>query len=132
LAKLISGSEIVILNVIDNIKTPPVIFDKKVRNYKTREATTLSNYLRDLQKHRRHKMINRLDELKNKYQNSVQIRTLVSIGRPKDKILEYANKQHVDIIVMGNRGVKGISRFLMGSVSRTVSEGAKCTVMIVK
>jgi nucleotide-binding universal stress UspA family protein len=33
---------------------------------------------------------------------------------------------------MGSRGLKGISRFVMGSVSRNVSEKAKCTVMIVK
>lgn len=132
LAKLISGSEVVILNVIDKIKTPPVIFDKKVRNYKTREATTLSNYLRDLQKDARSKMINRLDELKRKYQNSVQIRTLVFVGRPEVKIVEYANNQNVDLVVMGSRRLKGISRLIMGSVSRSVSEKVNCTVMIVR
>lgn len=77
-------------------------------------------------------MKNRLDELKRKYQNSVQIRTLVSVGRPDVKIVEYANNQHVDLIVMGHRGLKGISRFIMGSVSRTVSEKVNCTVMIVR
>ena len=132
LANLISGTEIVVLNVMDEIKSPALVFDKKVRNYKTGEATTLSSYLRDLQRERRYKMKNRLDELKRKYQNSVQIRTLVSVGRPEVKIVQYANNEHVDLIVMGHRGSKGISRFIMGSVSRTVSEKVNCTVMIVR
>jgi nucleotide-binding universal stress UspA family protein len=132
LAKLIRGSEIIVLTVMVEIKSPALVFDKKIRNYKTREATTLSSYLRDLQKEERYKMKNRLDELKRKYQNSVQIRTLVSIGRPEVKIVQYANNEHVDLIVMGHRGLKGISRFIMGSVSRTVSEKVNCTVMIVR
>lgn len=132
LGKLISGSEIILLNVIEEINPPPVIFDTKIRDLKTGEPTTLSNYVRDLQKAMRHKMKNRLDELKHRHQNSVQIRTLVSIGSPEMQIVEYANNQHIDLIVMGSRGLRGISRLIMGSVSRTVSERVKCTVMIVR
>lgn len=132
LAKLIKGSEVVILTVIEEVKAPTLVFDTNVRNYKTGEATKLSSYLRDLQKDIRYKMTNRLDELRRRYDNSVQIRTQVSVGRPEVKIIEYANNQHADLIVMGSRGLKGISRFLMGSVSRTVSEKVKCTVMIVR
>jgi nucleotide-binding universal stress UspA family protein len=132
LAKLIKGSEVVIITVIEGFKPPTLVFDTKVRNYKTGEATTLSTYLRDLQKDVRYKMTNRLDELRQRYDNLVQIRTVVSVGRPEVKIIEYVNNQHADLIVMGSRGLKGISRLLMGSVSRTVYEKAKCTVMIVR
>jgi nucleotide-binding universal stress UspA family protein len=62
----------------------------------------------------------------------VRIRSAVLVGRPEDKIVEFANRQNVDLIAMGSRGLKGISRWVMGSVSRSVSERAKCTVMIVK
>jgi nucleotide-binding universal stress UspA family protein len=34
--------------------------------------------------------------------------------------------------VMGSKGLKGMTRLLMGSVSRNVSEKAKCSVMIVR
>ena len=77
-------------------------------------------------------MIKILDELKHKHQNSVHISTLVSIGSPEIKIVEYANNQHIDLIVMGSRGLRWISRLIMGSVSRTVSENVRCTVMIVR
>jgi nucleotide-binding universal stress UspA family protein len=55
LAKLIKGSEVVILTVLEEFNTPTLIFDRKVRNYKTGEATTLSSYIRDLQKDMRNK-----------------------------------------------------------------------------
>jgi nucleotide-binding universal stress UspA family protein len=62
----------------------------------------------------------------------VRIRTVVLVGRPEDKIVEFANRQNVDLIVMGSRSLKGMSRLLMGSVSRNVSEKVKCSVMIVR
>ncbi len=132
LAKLIKGSEVVILTVLEEVYTPTLVFDRKVRNYKTGEATTLSSYMRDLQKDMRNKMTKRLDELRQRYDSLVQIRTLVSVGRPEDKIIECANNQHADIIVMGSSGLKGISKLLMGSVSRKVSERVNCTVMIAR
>lgn len=132
LAKLIKGSEIIIINVIDEIITPPIVIPTKLRHYKTGEDTTLPTYIRDLQKDMRNNMIDRLEEIKQKYQNSVRIRIVVSIGPAEVKIVEYANRQNVDLIVMGSKGLKGISRLIMGSVSRTVSEKVKCTVMIVR
>jgi nucleotide-binding universal stress UspA family protein len=76
--------------------------------------------------------MSKLEEKKQKYKNSVRIRSAVLVGRPENKIVEFANRQNVDLIAMGSRGLKGISRWVMGSVSRSVSERAKCTVMIVK
>lgn len=132
LAKLIKGSEIIILNVIEEILTPPLVFPTRIRHYKTGEDTTLSTYFRDLQTDMRYKMINTLEKIKQKYENSVKIRTVVLVGSAKDKIVEYANRQNVDLVVMGSKGLKGISRLLMGSVSRHVSEKVKCSVMIVR
>ena len=80
----------------------------------------------------RHETMSKLEEKKQKYKNSMRIRSAVLVGRPEDKIVEFANRQNVDLIAMGSRGLKGISRWVMGSVSRSVSERAKCTVMIVK
>lgn len=132
LSRLIKDSEVVVLTVLEELNTPTLVFDRKVRNYKTGEATTLSTYMRDLQKAMRNKMTRRLDELRQRYDGSVQVRTLVSVGRPEVKIIECTNNLHVDIIVMGSRGIKGISRLLMVSVSRKASERANCTVMIVR
>jgi nucleotide-binding universal stress UspA family protein len=57
---------------------------------------------------------------------------MVAVGYPADKIIEVADSEKVDLIVMGNVGRTGLSRLMaLGSVSRTVSEKARCPVMIV-
>ena len=53
-------------------------------------------------------------------------------GSPSDRILEFAEDENVDLIVVGNVGLSGISRVkTLGSVSRSISERAKCPVLIV-
>ena len=53
-------------------------------------------------------------------------------GDPAEAILDTASEQNADLIVVGNRGLSGIQRFLLGSVSQKVSEHAACNVMIVR
>src|SRR6266516_4161145 len=53
-------------------------------------------------------------------------------GDPADKILEVAEKEKVDLIVVGNKGMTGAKRFLLGSVPNQVSHHAPCNVLIVK
>lgn len=54
------------------------------------------------------------------------------IGVPSDEILAFINEHHIDIVVMGGRGLGAIQGFLMGSVSQAVLESAPCRVVIVK
>jgi nucleotide-binding universal stress UspA family protein len=53
-------------------------------------------------------------------------------GDPPLVILESAKEQDVQMIVVGARGLKGIKRFLLGSVSQKVLEHAPCSVLIVR
>ncbi|MGZ4139556.1 MAG: universal stress protein [Actinomycetota bacterium] len=53
-------------------------------------------------------------------------------GDPADKILEAAENHGVDLIVVGNKGMTGAKRFLLGSVPNQVSHHAPCNVLIVK
>ena len=53
-------------------------------------------------------------------------------GHPSDQILKYAKKQKSDLIIIGNRGKSAIDRFLLGSVSETVSHHAHCAVLIAR
>jgi nucleotide-binding universal stress UspA family protein len=49
-----------------------------------------------------------------------------------DAIVEYAEKQAVDLIVMGTKGLSPSSRFRMGSVASKVVRHAPCSVYVVK
>ncbi len=51
---------------------------------------------------------------------------------PARAILEFAEQNDIDIIVMGSRGLGEIAGIFLGSVSHRVIHGAKCPVLIVK
>jgi nucleotide-binding universal stress UspA family protein len=62
----------------------------------------------------------------------VELDTHAREGDPAEVIIEIANEQQADLIVVGSRGLTGIKRFLLGSVSNKVSHHAPCSVMIVR
>jgi nucleotide-binding universal stress UspA family protein len=54
------------------------------------------------------------------------------MGSPADEILAFADRVHVDLIVMGSHGRTGLSRLITGSVAEKVMRGSKRPVLIVK
>ena len=62
----------------------------------------------------------------------VEVETHARQGHPAEVIIDVANQEHADLIVVGSRGLTGIKRYLLGSVSSKVSEHAPCNVMIVR
>ena len=53
-------------------------------------------------------------------------------GDPADAILDVAEDVKADLIVVGNKGMTGARRFLLGSVPNKVSHHAPCSVIIVR
>ena len=53
-------------------------------------------------------------------------------GDPAAAIIDVAERVGADVIVVGNKGMTGARRFLLGSVPNKVSHHAPCTVMIVR
>jgi len=51
---------------------------------------------------------------------------------PADSILTFAEKEGVDLIVMGSRAKTGLDRFLIGSVASKVVAHSKCSVLVVR
>jgi nucleotide-binding universal stress UspA family protein len=62
----------------------------------------------------------------------VQSRSWAREGDPADAILDVAEELAADLIVVGNKGMTGAKRFLLGSVPNKVSHHAPCSVMIIR
>lgn len=60
------------------------------------------------------------------------VRTVAREGDAADAILAVAEEQGADLIVVGNKGMTGANRFLLGSVPTKVSHHAGCSVLIVR
>jgi nucleotide-binding universal stress UspA family protein len=76
---------------------------------------------------------NTLEEAANGIKEAgVEVQTHAREGDPADAILDVAEEQGVDLIVVGNKGMTGAKRFLLGSVPNKVSHHAPCSVMIIR
>lgn len=69
------------------------------------------------------------EELAAEY--DVSLDTAFAEGRPADVIVEYANGNDIDGIIMGSRGRSGVSRVLLGSVAGTVVQYSSVPVTVV-
>ncbi len=62
----------------------------------------------------------------------VQVNIYPRQGDPADAILDVAEERGADLIVVGNKGMTGAKRFLLGSVPNKVSHHAPCSVLIIR
>ena len=60
------------------------------------------------------------------------VETFARQGDAADAILDVAEEQRSELIVVGNKGMTGAKRFLLGSVPNKVSHHAPCSVLIVR
>jgi K+-sensing histidine kinase KdpD len=61
-----------------------------------------------------------------------RITTRVVLGAPARAIIEAADRERVDLIVMGTHGRTGVGRALLGSVAEQVMRRASCPVLTLK
>jgi nucleotide-binding universal stress UspA family protein len=76
-----------------------------------------------------------LDKVKQKArEKDVRVKTDVIIGISSvvKEIVEYAEKNKIDMIVIGSRGLSGIKKMLLGSVANGVVTYAHCPVLVAK
>ena len=65
-------------------------------------------------------------------EQGVEAQIFAREGDAADAILDVAEEQKADLIVVGNKGMTGAKRFLLGSVPNKVSHHAPCSVLIIR
>lgn len=62
-----------------------------------------------------------------------KVSTMVAEGDPVGALLDTARDGHYDLLVLGNRGMTGVTRFLrLGAVPNKVAHHIPCSLLIVK
>jgi len=62
----------------------------------------------------------------------VNVNTHAIQGDPAEAILNVAEEQNADLVIIGNKGMTGAKRFLLGSVPDKISHHSPCSVLIVR
>ncbi len=117
------GAELVILTVV-----PPI----SSLVYSDEFSYTYIPELEDNIRKSHQKMLRESAELVNNKHLEIKVKTLLDEGRPSDVIVETATEEDVDLIVMGSRGLGGITGWVLGSTSRHVVEVCSKPILIVK
>lgn len=62
----------------------------------------------------------------------LSVERIVRYGTPHHEICKYAQKEGIDLIVVGTHGRSGLQHVLMGSVAERVVRGSPCPVLTVR
>jgi nucleotide-binding universal stress UspA family protein len=65
-------------------------------------------------------------------EKNLKVRGLVEVGDPSQTIIETAEQNNSDLIIIGSRGLGLFKELLLGSVSHKVALHSKCPVMMVR
>lgn len=115
LASLINECTIEIVYVVDFSKAKDQVLHSRSKE--------------ELEKARR-KMLAPIEEHIKSGNVSYRVRFLR--GDPGPVIVDYANKEKFDLVVIGSRGLNSLQEMVLGSVSHKVVKRVKCPVLIVK
>lgn len=132
-------SQITLLNLVEEVPITPLAFGGAYLPSKiTGEQMTSAELAKELcqsLKVEASQMLSKVKEniiTKQQSLGNVAINTQVLVGFLADKIVEYASNKDVDVIIIGNIGLGGISELkYLGTVSIAVSERTRCPVMII-
>jgi nucleotide-binding universal stress UspA family protein len=118
IAKQCEAEQLFIINVIEG-------FYRNIRAWQKRDS-----FVKDIEQNSK--------ELLQKYKSKglsqafTTTETISAAGNAGEEILRTAEREKVDTIVMGSRGLSTASELLLGSVSNNVLHNARCPVVIVR
>ncbi|MCQ6276572.1 universal stress protein [Bacillus sp. V3B] len=114
-ASLDDGSVIEVVYVVDFAKAK-----NEVLHSQGKEA---------LEYERRKRLLPIEEKLKS---NHLTYEVKILHGEPGPSLVEYANKEKFDLVVIGSRGLNALQEMVLGSVSHKVVKRVNCPVLIVK
>lgn len=121
-------SQITLLTVVPTIMIPvfpeegfsPLTAAKSFCGYQDGMKEVYEKALKEAEE----KIIEKAPELK--------VETTLREGRPSKTIIEIAENEDFDLIVLGSRGIGGITGWILGSTSRRVVDSCTKPVLVVK
>src|SRR5918998_1419635 len=121
-----SDTDLIVVHILEDVKQGGAIGlqakygnVRLVEGFKRARREAASEWLKQIEEAARKK--------------GIRIKSEVLDGDSKaGVIIDYAGENHVDLIVVGSRGLTGFKRLLLGSVSNAIVGNAPCPVMVVR
>ena len=98
-------------------------------------GVTTPKAIKDVLETQKKDVKNWFDEIRSKLKNtniSVTDKIIISVSSIVGEIIGFADKEKVDLIILGTRGRTGFKKLLLGSVAEGVVTHSSCPVMVVR
>lgn len=115
IAKCDKNSKVVVVYVSDSSKAKSEV----LQNWNTIDVTSTKE-----------QKLKQIEGRVKKEEISYELKVLN--GEPGPAIVEYANKNEFDVVIVGSRGLNALQEMVLGSVSHKIAKRANCPVLIVK
>ena len=119
------AAKMVLLSVVHHVTTPLGMTGTPV------PGDIIQNYSKGLMDSHA-KVLTKAVEKAQSLKPNLDISPKIMEGRPSETIVQVAEEEKFDLIVMGSRGLSGIKKIFLGSVSNEVVNHSTCPVLIVK
>jgi nucleotide-binding universal stress UspA family protein len=124
------GADIIIISVVPRVMMPvfpdegfgaaPITAAQEFTEYQERMKNFYLEALSDVK------------ENLDKDSPELRVEFLLEEGRPSSTVVQKAEDENVDLIVIGSRGLGGITGFILGSTSRRIVDSCTKPVLVVK
>lgn len=118
------GSKLSVMHVAEIPKVPPSFV-----SYAALSGTALTA-LRDEIATKSRRLVENMADFMGRPE--LRIETIVRDGLPEVEILDSIERKKVDLAVLGTRGLSGVTRYVLGSLSEATLHYADCSVLIVR
>jgi len=125
-----SASTLVILTVVPKV-TLPVFPDEGFGTLPVSSTQDWADYQDKMSASYKKSQEDAVKDLRDHYPK-LAVEAILLEGRPSSTIVEQAEKNQADLIVIGSRGLGGISGWILGSTSRRVVESCTKPVLVIK
>jgi nucleotide-binding universal stress UspA family protein len=114
------NSKVILLTCIDVDTWSPKYYDSRVTSQLVRMRRKVTK-----------KHLEELESIAEKNDVSVKSHILISKSVVRD-IVSFAKSKKCDLVVIGSHGRTGFNKWLLGSITNSVSQKIKCPILIVK
>ncbi len=123
--------KIIVLHVIQEFIIPSSASSVRFYSKITGQKIPLDEYFKELYAEIKDDVYKILKEKVSKTLDNTEINVIY--GNPASKIIEFVDKNKIDLVIMGTNTLQGASKIVsLGSVARKVAESIECPIMLIK
>jgi nucleotide-binding universal stress UspA family protein len=125
----LTESEVTILSVVPTVMMP--VFSEAGMGAPVSSAQQMADYHEEMKEYYSNSLEKVSEDIKGDYPN-LKVETKLIEGRTSQTIVDMAEDDSFDLIVIGSRGIGGITGWILGSTSRRVVESCTVPVLVIK